>query len=620
MFELKGYPDGSNITIMNCFYQYPKKKDDGHWSKDNLLIIFKDNDNGKKYFKYIEEPEYTYYLLKPQYQVNYNMAFIERDKVDPITCKYNSITKSIAEVTGNLDLYKDNIKTGNYKMNQLFFAHRRVFAADMNILNYTRSVFAERYKNPVCPITIAFFDIETDMTYSIHDEPEIGECPVNAISIYYNKTNTVYDFLLRNNKNPLIKKLETKMNKNFDGYKQKMRDYILKDLGSIDKVKKYRLENVELSVGYFNTELEMILAFFDLLHKLDPDFAVAYNIAFDLPTLLKRLEVNGVDPKDIVCDIDIPIKFCEYIIDKKNEMKFEERCDYANISSRITYIDQMITYASRRKGQSAVASYSLDYIGSLECGVNKYNYHDISDTLDRLPYIDFEAFWLYNIIDTIVQACIEAQTEDLKYMFNNVIEMNTPYQKIFRQTNYLGTKGVDFYKHHEGFIMGENVNRFGSKPEEKFPGAFVARPEKLSDRNKVKIKETPISKFNNANDFDYKRLYPSLMQEFNMASNTQVGLIQIDDPPYKDPSYLRLTNGSSFVENLTSYNFIEFCHRWMNMANVEEILEDIDEWKENNNKQSIVSVIDTHRAVYIKRPMPKWVKDEVDKIRKGIEL
>ena len=211
----------------------------------------------------------------------------------------------------------------------------------------------------------------------------------------------------------------------------------------------------------------------------------------------------------------------------------------------------------------------------MECGVRKLDYHEITTDIGKLPYLNFYIFWLYNIIDVVVQVCIEAQTDDLKYVFNNVIEMNTPFQKIFRQTNYLGTKAVEFYKHHEGVIIGNNINRFGKKPDEKFSGAFVADPTKISDKNKVRINGQPIYKYNNGNDFDYKRLYPSLMQEFNMATNTQVGKIFIDNPPYKDPEYLKLSPGGTFTENLASYNYIEFCHRWLGMMDVEEILQEI---------------------------------------------
>lgn len=619
--DVIGYPEGSNLTIMNVFYTRPiRNEETGKYDKDYLVIIFKNNDTGKKEIRIDVEPEYTWYLLKKEYQTEHNLAFIEKDKVEPITCKYKDIKLSIAKETGNEDLYKQNMYSGNFRLNDAFFAHPRSFAADMNILNYTRSRFAEIYKNPVIPIDIFFFDIESDIIDSISDNVTIGECPVNAITGYYSKTNTLYNFVLRNKRNKQIQELEDDMKKDFKKYKEKVRSFIEYDLGSKEKVNKYKLDNVELSVGFFDDELSLILEFFKLVHSLSPDIVTAYNISYDLPSLIERLKANGVDPRDVICDQDIPpqYRFCEYILDEKNLNNLEERGDFANISARSTYLDQMITYASRRKGQSAIESNKLDYVGTLECGVRKLDYHEITTDIGKLPYLNFYIFWLYNIIDVVVQVCIEAQTDDLKYVFNNVIEMNTPFQKIFRQTNYLGTKAVEFYKHHEGVIIGNNINRFGKKPEEKFSGAFVADPTKISDKNKVRINGQPIYKYNNGNDFDYKRLYPSLMQEFNMATNTQVGKIFIDNPPYKDPEYLKLSPGGTFTENLASYNYIEFCHRWLGMMDVEEILQEIPKMDLSSDKKQVIDLINPNKIVSIDIPIPNWVKDEVDKIRKEL--
>ena len=46
---IKNYPTGSDLTILNTIYSYPTKdKKNGKWSKDKLLIIFKDNTTGEK--------------------------------------------------------------------------------------------------------------------------------------------------------------------------------------------------------------------------------------------------------------------------------------------------------------------------------------------------------------------------------------------------------------------------------------------------------------------------------------------------------------------------------------------------------------------------------------------
>lgn len=622
MLKVGNYKPGSDITIMNLYYKYQSKDPSGKKIPDYATLIYKDNNTGIKYHQIFHEPKYTYYLAKPEFQVeDYNRHFIEIDKTTPITCKWNEIYKSIAEETGNLDLFKENIKNGDFRANRLFLTHPRVFGADMPILNYMRAEFNDTYQNPVCPITIGFFDTEADGINANSDDVVIGRDPTIMISVFFTGTNTMYSFIRRDSNNPLIEKLESELQNDFDHFKKEFENYIKYDLGSDEKIQKYSLDNINLSVGFFDTELDMIVAFFDHIKQLNPDFLMAWNMAYDLPQLIERLKANGIDPASVICEDSFKDKFCNYFVDERNKNEPEERCDFADIASCITYLDQMILYASRRKGQSAVSSFSLDNIGSLECGVKKLDYHDITTNITKFPYLDFERFWMYNLIDVIVQVCIEMQTGDLKYVFNNVIEMNTPYQKIFRQTVYLAAKGADFYKNHEGVIIGENINKFGEKPTEKFGGAFVADPTKLSNRNKVKANGKFINKFNNGNDFDYKRLYPSLMQEFNMGPNTQIGKILIENSPYNDIPELKIDGGGTFVENLASFNFIEFCHRWLHMANIEQVLDDIKEYQNTDQKKKIVQFKNKNNPIiFDNRQIPEWVKQEVDKYRQSIVL
>ena len=638
MFKLKGRKPNDNLTIMNVFYRYGKKNEKtGKWEKDYAVIIYKDNNTGQKFSETIYEPEYTWYLANPGVKLGPHTHFIEFDKVRPITTKYNSLIQSIAKEVGQLELYLMNLKNNDMKSNKLFFMHPRVFSADLPIKNYIRSRFNETYQNPVTPISIIFFDIESDIIDALTDNITIGESPVNCISFYFTYTKTMYTMILRNPKNPLIAKFESKIKKNQSTLKQELHKHILEQLGSEEKVEKYELKDINFNIGFFDSEIELIATFFDLLKKLNPDFVTAWNLfGYDFPQLYERIKANGFNPEDIICDENIKPKFCEYFIDRKNYNKIEERTDFADVSCLYSIQDQEIIYASRRKGQGAIESYSLDYVAGKEAGVHKLDYHMITTNIAKFPWLDFETFVWYNVADVIAQVCIEMQTEDIRYMFNNVIEMNTPYEKIFRQTNFLWTKGMDFYKNHEQVIMGDNHNRFGEKPNEKFPGAFVASPLLLSDKNKVKIQGRPIMKFENANDFDYKALYPSLLREFNMAPHTQVGMIQIPDAPFEDKPYLKLNSGGTFNENLASYNYIEFCHRWLNMANVEEMLEDMVEYfslyRTPLNQQQIGSLqydrshkviafrVDKKYVVSREKPLPDYLKQEVDKIREEIKL
>ena len=641
MLKLAGYKPGDDLTVMNVMYEKSSyDKDFDTFTPDYAYIVFKDNKTGKKHVQTIKEPTYTYYIAKPGVQVPYNLEWIDISKVDPVTCKYREIKKSIATQTGNLELFKANVKSGNYKMNETLLAHPRVFAADMNILSYLRMEFADTYTNPVCPISIAYYDIENDIIDALTDEVVIGECPINLASIYFDLNKTVYSFVLRNPKNPLIAKFEAMYEKNKLKYRNKVNEFIVQNVGSPEKVAKYKIDDISLVVGFFDDEVALITTFFGVMKSLSPDFAVAYNASYDLRYLIERLKVANIDPLMIISDDDFERKFYSYYIDMEMYNEYEERKDFVMMSSKTTWLDQMIIYPSRRKGQNAISSFSLDNVVNHECGVHKLDWHHITDRFSTFAYKDFETFWLYNINDTIVQACLEAQTEDIRYIFNNVIEMNTPYQKIFRQTNYLYNKAMEFYKKHEGVIMGGNVNRFGTPPDIKFPGAFVAKPTKLSDKNKVKCKGHAIMKFTNADDFDFKALYPSLIREFNMSISTQLGMIDIQDSQFKPIDYLRLGTGGHYSEDLASYNTIQFGNRWMNLPDIEQMLQIVSIYFErlrtpqykieqgiqpilmmDKSHKTIMSFVDNSRPItFNKAKIPDWVQREIDSIRKGIRL
>ena len=130
----KGYDIGANITLLNVIYHRPKKDlETGKYDTGSLDIIFKDLDTNEKKIQHIKDPEYTYYMAKPEYAPQTNLFYIEKDKVDPIKCKYRELKKDIATRTNNLEFFYDNLKNGNASQNEKLFTIPSVFNADMHI-------------------------------------------------------------------------------------------------------------------------------------------------------------------------------------------------------------------------------------------------------------------------------------------------------------------------------------------------------------------------------------------------------------------------------------------------------------------------------------------------------
>ena len=83
-------------------------------------------------------------------------------------------------------------------------------------------------------------------------------------------------------------------------------------------------------------------------------------------------------------------------------------------------------------------------------------------------------------------------------------------------------------------------------------------------------------------------MYPSIILEFNIAPNTQIGKLVIDHKVYDNENHYNVeeekySRGGEFLENFNTDNIMEFAKRWLHLANYEELLDDIDEYYNQYN-------------------------------------
>lgn len=493
------YRQGSDLTIMNTIYHYPKKISETKWDNGSIDIIAKDNKTGKKILDHIEDPIYPFYFAKNPIETN--LLFIEKEKVDLVEVSFRDVKSKIAELTDNKEFYFDNIKNKNARANDMLHLHPRVFWSDAHISDKYRFLFRQKFQNRTINPTVDFLDIEVDGINIKGDFPEPGEAPVNAVTLINPETKEIFTLLLRNKNNPLIEQFEreTRTKALYNELKQ----FIIDKVGGLDKAQMYGLTDFQVRFLFYDEidEIKLIQDLFILINELQPDFLLAWNMAFDIPYLIQRCVNLGYDPRDIMCHPDFPEKVVRYYIDQDHYNEYAERGDTATISSYTVYLDQMIQFASKRKGQKAYPSYKLDTIGEAIVNVKKLDYSNITRNIAELPYKDYKVFVFYNIIDTIVQYCIEFKEKDMNYVLASALANNTRYSKIHRQTAYLTNK-VSQMAYDYGFIIGNNFNKTNSKPLEKFDGAFVGDPLKIGPYPKKKINGVPVMIFDNLDDFD----------------------------------------------------------------------------------------------------------------------
>ena len=523
------FKPGSDLTIMNTYFQYAKRDDNGEKiSNDLIVVVYKDNTTGRKYHEIIENPQITFYVANDDVKLTYNHLFIEKDKVHPVSTPYSKLKKKIAEVTGNMDFYNQCVREGNRKPLNALMEDKRIFSSDMSVEDYYRSVFARKFQNNICKVSKAYFDIEVDGRWAAGEFAELGECPVNAISFLDESHKVSIQYLLRNSENPLIAQYENKL-RSGEIVENDIKEFVKEAVGGYKQFKRYHLDEYSFQIMFFDNELDMMERFFNQVHIYDPDFILSYNgSAFDISYIIERIKVLGEAPEHIMADPSWEIGIVNNWVDEKNLSELAERNDYTFISGNTVWIDQMIEYASRRKAKiGSYKSFKLDDIGELVAGVHKLDYSHITTEITMLPWLDYKTFSLYNIMDTIVQHCIEQKCQDIEYIFQKAIMNGTGYSKVHRQTVYLINRmRKEWYDKHD-YIMGNNINKHNSKIG-KFEGALVMDPLKLGDDNKMLMFECiPINIIENCIDFDFRALYPSGIDEGNIASNTQVGRLDI---------------------------------------------------------------------------------------------
>lgn len=498
---IPGYPEGSNITILNTAYTGRHKNEQtGDTDPDFIAILFRDNETGCKKVHVIYEPLYTFYLLKDGYQIpDYTMFFIEKDKVKPITCKAADLLRAIAQVTDNMDFYRKNVEEGNSSENRKLHTCPEIFMSDMNVENYYRFLFSRSYTNDVFKLSKGYMDIETDIRYCGGEFPEMGEVPINAIAYCDEANNTVYQFLYNDKRNPLVEKYRQEVESG--SVISELKEFVINAVGGYKKAVKFGVDKLDYKLVFFDDEFELIRKMFQVVHATCPDFIEFWNMAFDFSYILARIEELGYDPLDVVCDPRIEQKFLRFYVDERNKNNYEERGDFASVSTYTVWIDQMIEFASRRKGRGRYQSFKLDAIGEVVANVHKLDYSGIASDLGKLPYVDMKTFSFYNVMDVIVQKCIEVSTQDLEYVFTKCLVNNTIYAKCHRQSVYLANRfSKDFFE--MGYVAGNNKNLWNEKPAIKFPGAMVGDPLHNSESVMIKINGRPTLLSNNAIDFD----------------------------------------------------------------------------------------------------------------------
>ena len=603
-------PNKENSMLIDIQYVKQNKK---LGTPDYLYIIWKNLDTMEKFLKVIPEPKMKIYFEKENFRNHtYNKNYARIEELDEVVVKYKDIPFAIAEEAGpsGKRLLSEAFDTKNYKLIKNLFLYPYVFGADYDAVAWYRVEWRRNLHNEKTKkIKKGFLDIEVD---GIEEAgmPDPLRSPINAVTIIDESDKKVYTFLLTDREfKSKINESSSQKEIDEDNKRKEMYDHMHKEQHYlIDHLDEYYKELheafddvygvLDYQLYFYSDERKMLVHLFQLINTLKLDFIGIWNISFDIPYVIKRLEVLGLNPSEVMCHPDFPVKMCYFKEDTSN-FDIKNKSDFFFLSSYTIFYDQMELYASIRKGNSELRSYRLNDIGMKEVGDTKLDYSDNAN-IKTLPYVDFKMFTTYNIKDVLLQMGIENHTLDVDTFYVSSYINATPYDKVFKKTVALrNVQYLSFLK--QGLIPGSNVNIFEKdkdflfddeedEEDEGFEGALVADP-KYNGYVGLPLYGRPSNcLFGNAIDFDMSAFYPSSIRAMNIDPSTLIFKIimpidqfntevsdgflpyhGITDSYYKEEDEL----GKECIDNFQTGNYLSAGHKWLNLPTVEDIINEV---------------------------------------------
>lgn len=568
----------NDIMLIDMIYHPPRKEND---RVDCLDIIYKTISDGEKHLKSIKNPPIDIYFVKDEYRnYTYNKNFIELDKCDKHTCEYKKLPWYIAQQAGEqyVNELKRLVESGRYKDIQRIQTYPYVFGSDIPIDLYYRSQWLLEYDNEAMkPLTKTYLDIEVD-TIDIVGFTKDGSCPINAVTVVDDITNSVYTFLLDTHNNSLIDEFK----EDIDGFIDELHGLFDESYGKLSYY-----------IYMYDDEKDLITDLFKLMNTLKRDICLIWNgFGFDIPYILARMEKLNMNPYDIICHKDFKNKMCRMYEDEKT-FQIANKGSFFKVSSYTKYLDQMNLYAATRKGQSELRSNALNVIAQAEIGDEKLDYSDEAN-IKTLPYINYKKFVIYNIKDVLLQMGIERKANDVDNLYLRSYSNCTDLDKVFKQTVQLRARAYHEYLLQNN-ILGNNVNLFNKDASEGFTGALVGNPLLNSNTGIQLFGKRSMYVFDNVIDMDFAAMYPHIIISFNIErhtmickliipditedtydhifTNDEIVDIDVDDENGDEEKEFNIgyDSGKDFLDNYLTKDYLSIGSKWFNLPDINEI-------------------------------------------------
>lgn len=593
------------------------KEDRRQNTPEMLYIVWKDLDTMKKYVTPIENPTMDIFFEKRENRDHmYPKTYVHAADCNKVTVQNKNIINAIIEDGGEATKTRAKAIFESKQYSQLdeFLKYPYVYGADLDIRSYYRYKWLKKYDNDSQKVLhTGFMDIETDFL-DVDGVADPKTCPIDLITLVDSRYMKSYTFALvgREYNMPDLTNMSEKEKKKHLERDALHRERIKQEKDLIahqNDVKRELHEMFDDTYGcmdynfyFYKDEKKMLVHIFELINKIGFDFVAFWNFEFDVNYLLERAVVLGLDPTDLFCHKDFPIKKCWF---KRDNFHFaiKNKTDYFFNTGYTNYICQMRIYASTRKNKSELRSYSLNYVGKKEVKDTKVDYSELG-SIKTFSYKDYKRYFIYNIKDVLLQHGIEQTTHDITNYYMTSYQTITPLDSVFKQTVKLRCVQYLFYR-DSGLVPGMNINKtpFNKDVDDDdddddsgFEGALVG-DSRLNSETGVPIygdKKTN-SVFKYAIDMDMSAFYPSTIKITNNEASNLIFKCHIDssqfnildgEKPINTISHIPLLPkaDSDFsgdvakecFDNLFTQDWLSSGHKWFNLPTMDELYDAVE--------------------------------------------
>lgn len=440
----------SSIIPLNFIYDRGTE-----FGQDTLTIIFKDNDSGMKSSYTIKQPVIEAYFVKPEYRTFDN----------DLSHHWYPIEKCYKKVVPYASRFYEAAKELGLENSEQAKLNPYVYGLDIEVENFYLIQFVKEYPcHEVKNINCGYFDIENDIIRIDHF-PEYGETPINAVTYIDGNTKTAYTLILAKSDIPVVSEKHPKYAE-YEDLRERWADQ-MKDIKShIPEFIQYlhskydeNYPGFEFYLAFFDDEIQLIQAFWDIVKTCNDDFVYAWNLPYDAQNMMNRPGILGYNVNDIIPDEKItkddPNSSVLFVEDKNAKVaKRKHQCVTWTLP---TFLDQMVIYAGIRSGRGELASTKLNYIAEIELKDEKLDYSEDAD-IKTLFYRNLKKFIEYNLKDVLLQWGIETKTMDIQTIYSRMYDLFVTPSQSFTTTKVV-LHALYSYALGKGFILGHNRNK-----------------------------------------------------------------------------------------------------------------------------------------------------------------